>query len=102
MSRHADRQALAREFGATDIVEERGDEGVARVKELTGGLGAHSVVEAVGTHDARCRLFAPRGRAGTSDTSAFCMGSCQALRSSSPMLICMAVPHPFAVSCRSS
>ena len=41
-SRHADRQALAREFGATDIVEERGDEGVAKVKELTDGLGAHS------------------------------------------------------------
>ena len=49
MSRHADRQALAREFGATDIVEERGDEGVARIKQLTNGLGAHSVVEAVGT-----------------------------------------------------
>src|SRR5919106_6173689 len=51
-SRHADRQALAREFGATDIVEERGDDGVARVKELTGGLGAHSVIEAVGTQEA--------------------------------------------------
>src|ERR687896_223203 len=51
MSRHEPRQKLAREFGATDIVEERGDEGVARVKELTGGLGAHSVVEAVGTQE---------------------------------------------------
>ena len=51
MSRHADRQALAREFGATDIVEERGDEGVARIKELTGGLGAHCVIEAVGTQE---------------------------------------------------
>lgn len=51
MSRHADRQALAREFGATDIVEERGDAGIARIKELTGGLGAHSVVEAVGTQE---------------------------------------------------
>jgi threonine dehydrogenase-like Zn-dependent dehydrogenase len=51
MSRHADRQALAREFGATDIVEERGHDGVARVKELTGGLGAHSVIEAVGTQE---------------------------------------------------
>ena len=51
MSRHADRQALAREFGATDIVEERGDAGVARIKELTGGLGAHSVIEAVGTQE---------------------------------------------------
>lgn len=51
MSRHADRQALAREFGATDIVTERGDEGVARIKVLTGGLGAHSTIEAVGTQE---------------------------------------------------
>ncbi|WP_353080948.1 zinc-dependent alcohol dehydrogenase family protein [Tessaracoccus lapidicaptus] len=51
MSRHADRQALAREFGATDIVEERGDEGVARIKELSDGLGAHSTIEAVGTQE---------------------------------------------------
>src|SRR4051794_36386010 len=51
-SRHADRQALAKEFGATDIVEERGEDGAARVKELTDGLGAHSVIEAVGTQEA--------------------------------------------------
>jgi threonine dehydrogenase-like Zn-dependent dehydrogenase len=51
MSRHASRQMLATKFGATDIVTERGDEGVARVKELTGGLGAHSVIEAVGTQE---------------------------------------------------
>src|SRR4051794_22112372 len=51
MSRHASRQQLAREFGATDIVEERGDDGVAKVKELTNGLGAHSVIEAVGTQE---------------------------------------------------
>jgi threonine dehydrogenase-like Zn-dependent dehydrogenase len=51
MSRHKARAALAREFGATDIVEERGDEGVARIKEMTDGLGAHSVVEAVGTQE---------------------------------------------------
>jgi len=51
MSRHATRQDLAREFGATDIVEERGAEGVAKVKELTDGLGAHSVIEAVGTQE---------------------------------------------------
>lgn len=50
-SRHPERQKLARYYGATDIVEERGDEGVARIKELTGGLGAHSVVEAVGTQE---------------------------------------------------
>ena len=51
MSRHKDRQKLALEFGATDIVTERGDEGVAKIKELTDGLGAHSVVEAVGTEE---------------------------------------------------
>jgi threonine dehydrogenase-like Zn-dependent dehydrogenase len=51
MSRHESRQKLATEFGATDIVTERGDEGVARVKELTDGLGAHSVIEAVGTQE---------------------------------------------------
>ena len=52
MSRHPQRQKLARVYGATDIVEERGDAGVAKIKELTGGLGAHSVVEAVGTQEA--------------------------------------------------
>src|SRR4051812_27975249 len=51
MSRHESRQRLAREFGATDIVAERGDAGVTAIKELTDGLGAHSVVEAVGTQE---------------------------------------------------
>ncbi|MDW5328374.1 zinc-dependent alcohol dehydrogenase family protein [Plantactinospora sp. KLBMP9567] len=51
MSRHEPRQKLALEFGATDIVTERGDEGVAQIKELTNGLGAHSVIEAVGTQE---------------------------------------------------
>jgi hypothetical protein len=50
LGRHADRIALAREFGATDIVSERGGEAIERVRELTGGLGAHSVLECVG-HD---------------------------------------------------
>jgi threonine dehydrogenase-like Zn-dependent dehydrogenase len=49
MSRHEARQKLAREFGATDIVTERGDIGVSRVKELTNGIGADSVLECVGT-----------------------------------------------------
>ena len=48
MGRHQDRTDLGREFGATDIVAERGDEGIAAVLELTGGLGAHAVLEAVG------------------------------------------------------
>ncbi len=51
MSRHEKRQQLAREFGATDIITERGDAGVEKIKELTDGLGAHSVIEAVGTQE---------------------------------------------------
>src|SRR5689334_2423747 len=51
MSRHQRRQKLAREFGATDIVTERGDEGIARIKELTKGIGADSVLECVGTQE---------------------------------------------------
>jgi threonine dehydrogenase-like Zn-dependent dehydrogenase len=49
MSRHEKRQKLAREFGATDVVVERGDEGVARITDMTGGVGADSVLECVGT-----------------------------------------------------
>lgn len=49
MSRHEKRQQLARDFGATDIVTERGDEGVARIREFTKGIGADSVLECVGT-----------------------------------------------------
>src|SRR5216110_2614415 len=52
MGRHPDRIALAKQFGATDVVSERGDEAVARVRELTGGLGVHSVLECVGTDQA--------------------------------------------------
>src|SRR5260221_7165922 len=51
MSRHESRQKLAREFGATDIVTERGNEGVARIKELTNGIGADSVLHCVGTQE---------------------------------------------------
>jgi threonine dehydrogenase-like Zn-dependent dehydrogenase len=51
MSRHEPRQKLALEFGATDVVAERGGDGVAVIKQMTGGLGAHSVVEAVGTQE---------------------------------------------------
>ena len=67
MSRHVDRQALARAFGATDVVEERGDAGVAAIKDLTGGLGAHSVIEAVGTQESMMqaiRATRPGGHVG--------------------------------------
>jgi threonine dehydrogenase-like Zn-dependent dehydrogenase len=67
MSRHEPRQALAREFGATDIVVERGDDGVAAIKELTGGLGAHSVIEAVGSQQSMMQAIGaarPGGHVG--------------------------------------
>jgi threonine dehydrogenase-like Zn-dependent dehydrogenase len=67
MSRHEPRQQLAREYGATDIVTERGEEGVAKIKELTDGLGAHSVIEAVGTQESMMqaiRSTRPGGHVG--------------------------------------
>jgi threonine dehydrogenase-like Zn-dependent dehydrogenase len=67
MSRHQPRQQLAIEFGATDIVTERGDAGVAQIKDLTGGLGAHSVIEAVGTQESMLqaiRSTRPGGHVG--------------------------------------
>jgi threonine dehydrogenase-like Zn-dependent dehydrogenase len=67
MSRHKTRQQLAREFGATDLVTERGDEGVARIKEMTDGLGAHAVIEAVGSQEAMMqamRATRPGGHVG--------------------------------------
>jgi threonine dehydrogenase-like Zn-dependent dehydrogenase len=67
MSRHEPRQKLALDFGATDIVTERGDDGVARIKDLTDGLGAHSVIEAVGTQESMMqaiRSSRPGGHVG--------------------------------------
>ena len=67
MSRHESRQRRALDFGATDIVTERGGDGVARVKDLTGGLGAHSVIEAVGTQESMLqaiRAARPGGAVG--------------------------------------
>jgi threonine dehydrogenase-like Zn-dependent dehydrogenase len=67
MSRHVPRQKLALEFGATDVVTERGDDGVARIKDLTDGLGAHSVIEAVGTQESMMqaiRATRPGGHVG--------------------------------------
>jgi threonine dehydrogenase-like Zn-dependent dehydrogenase len=58
MGRHQSRTDLGREFGATDVVAERGDDGVAKVKELTGGDGTHVVLEAVGLKPALETAFA--------------------------------------------
>jgi threonine dehydrogenase-like Zn-dependent dehydrogenase len=65
MSRHATRQQLAREFGATDIVSERGDAGVARIKELTGGVGADSVLECVGSPESMMQAIRASRQGGS-------------------------------------
>jgi threonine dehydrogenase-like Zn-dependent dehydrogenase len=67
MSRHETRQKLALEFGATDIVAERGDEGVARIKDMTNGIGADSILECVGTQESMMqavRSIRPGGSVG--------------------------------------
>src|SRR5215212_4577403 len=67
LGRHADRIALARRFGATDVVGERGDAAIERVRELTGGLGAHSVLECVGhgqSTDTALSITRPGGAVG--------------------------------------
>jgi threonine dehydrogenase-like Zn-dependent dehydrogenase len=64
MSRHESRQKLAREFGATDIVTERGDEGVAHIKDLTDGIGADSVLECVGTQQSMMQAIHSTRRGG--------------------------------------
>jgi threonine dehydrogenase-like Zn-dependent dehydrogenase len=67
MSRHESRQRLATRFGATDLVTTRGDEGVAEIKELTGGVGADAVLECVGTQEAMqqaIRSTRPGGHVG--------------------------------------
>src|SRR5437762_5266063 len=64
MSRHEKRQRIAREFGATDIVVERGDEGVARIQELTKGVGADSVLECVGTQESMMQAIRSTRRGG--------------------------------------
>lgn len=64
MSRHDARQRLATEFGATDIVTERGDEGISRIKELTRGLGADSVLECVGTQQSMLQAIGSARQGG--------------------------------------
>lgn len=67
LGRHADRISLAKEFGATEVVSERGEEATQRVRELTGGFGAHSVLECVGTEQAMATSVAiarPGGAVG--------------------------------------
>ncbi len=65
LGRHPDRIALAREFGASDIVSERGEEAIERVRELTGGFGAHSVLECVGYEESTITALSVARPGGT-------------------------------------
>jgi len=64
MSRHQSRQKLAREFGATDIVTKRGEDGMACIKELPGGIGADSVLECVGTQESMMQAITSARKGG--------------------------------------
>jgi threonine dehydrogenase-like Zn-dependent dehydrogenase len=100
MSRHEARQKLAREFGATDIVTERGEDGVARIKELTKGIGADSVLECVGTDESMkqaIRATRPGGfvsYVGVPHGVDLKQSSCF-----TRMFICMVAPLQCVVSC---
>ena len=105
MSRHDSRQKLAREFGATDIVTERGEDGAVRIKELTDGIGADAVLECVGTHDSMMQAInstRPGGSVGyvgvplRSRARPGGGGGC-----SSPMSVSMVAPRRCAASCPS-
>jgi threonine dehydrogenase-like Zn-dependent dehydrogenase len=102
MSRHEPRQKLATEYGAIDIVTERGDEGVERIKDLTDGLGAHSVVEAVGTQESMMQAIRSTRPGGHVAMSASPTASnCPARNCSSPTYTCTAAPPRYAASCPS-
>jgi threonine dehydrogenase-like Zn-dependent dehydrogenase len=97
MSRHQMRQKLAKEFGATHIVTERGDDGVARIKELTNGIGADSVLECVGTQQSMMQAV----RSTQSATSA-CRMESNLTKSNCSLCssVATAVLLQFAVTCR--
>jgi threonine dehydrogenase-like Zn-dependent dehydrogenase len=89
--------------GGRDIVEERGDEGVSKIKELTGGLGAHSVIEAVGTQESfmqAIRSTRPGGHVGYVGVAM--TSSCLARNCSSLTCTCTAAPPRCAASCPNS
>jgi threonine dehydrogenase-like Zn-dependent dehydrogenase len=100
MSRHESRQKLALEFGATDIVTERGDDGVAKIKQLTEGLGAHSVIEAVGSQEAMMQPSVPPVLVGMLASLAFPTAcNCLARNCSTPRFTSTAALPRYAASC---
>jgi threonine dehydrogenase-like Zn-dependent dehydrogenase len=104
LGRHPDRIALAREFGATDVVSERGEEAVARVRELTGGFGVHSVLECVGTDQSMHTAISIARPVARWAASAFRKNrrSLDRSRRSSTMLRWAAAPRPSARISRNS
>lgn len=101
MSRHESRQKLAREFGATDIVTERGDEGVAHIKELTNGTGADSVLECVGTQESMMQAITSTRKGGYVSYVGVPHGVTSAVNSGSlRMSTCMVAPRQSGASCR--
>ena len=103
MSRHETRQKLAREFGATDIVTERGEDGVERMMDMTKGIGADSVLECVGTQESMMQAIQSTRPGGYVRMSASRTGSSWKARSySTPTFISTAAPPLCAASCRRS
>ena len=100
MSRHQSRQKLAREFGATDIVTERSDEGVARIIELTKGIGADSVLECVGTQESMLQAIQSTRPGGFVSYVGVPHGvELNGENCSSRMFTCTAAPLPCAATC---
>jgi threonine dehydrogenase-like Zn-dependent dehydrogenase len=101
MSRHKTRQDLALEFGATDIVSERGDAGVAQIKTLTNGVGAESVLECVGMKESMFQALNCTGPGGSIGYVGVPHGVSLTVSSfSSPRRTCWGAPPRFAGSCR--
>src|SRR2546426_11109920 len=104
MSRHESRQKLGREFGATDIVTERGDEGVERIKELTNGTGADSVLECVGTQESMVQAIQSARRGGHVGYTSACrtVSTSTARSCSTPTSIFMADLRQCVATCPTS
>ena len=103
MSRHPARQQLAREFGATDVVTERGDEGVVRIKDLTKGIGADAVLECVGTQESMLQAIRATRPGGASASSGSRTASLSMASScSTPTSDCTAARHRCGDTCHTS
>ena len=103
MSRNPERQALAKAFGATHIVEERGEEGIAKVMELTDGVGAHGVTEAVGTQQSFDQALGCVRHGGYIGFWVYrTIAPSAPMRSSASRFTWKVAPPPYASTCRPS